>query len=120
MDITTKTLRKGTMEYNNRITKIFGQMPDVAPDPIHFESAEEARDHFFTVEAVDVFTNLTTRVEWKLVNDDNGYPTMVKVTQGFDLSGIGEDYLSRKNVLMDLDKWVKTPYSMLESEDHLF
>ena len=109
------------MQYHNRITKIFGQMPDVVFDtPLFFKSAEEARDHFFTPEAVDVFTNLTTHVEWKLINDENGKPTMVKVTQGFDLSGISEDYLQRKTALMNIDKWVRTPFSMLASEDHLF
>lgn len=109
------------MEIYNRITKIFGQMPDVVGDyPVQFKSAEDARDHFFTPEAVDVFTNLTTHVEWKLINDENGKPTMVKVTQGFDLSGISEDYLQRKMSLMDIDKWVNTPFSMLESQDHLF
>ena len=108
------------MEFHRRISKIFGQMPDVAPVPIEFKTAEEARDHFFTVEAVDVFTNLTTRVEWKLMNDSDGKRTMLQVTQGFDYSPIQGDYLNRKNALMELDRWVRTPYSMQETKDHLF
>jgi hypothetical protein len=108
------------MDYHRRISKLFGQMPDVAPIPVQFTTAFEARDHFFTAEAVDVFTNLTTRVEWQLVDDENNLPTMLKVTQGFDLSGIGSDYNEKKQQLMDEDKWVKTPFSMISLDYHLF
>jgi len=108
------------MDYNRKISKLFGQMPDVAPIPVEFTTAFEARDHFFTAEAVDVFTNLTTRVVWQLVDDENNLPTMLKVTQGFDLSSIGSDYNEKKQQLMDEDKWVKTPFSMISLDDHLF
>ena len=119
----------------NKQTKIFSQN-DIAfstgdgfvTKTVH-ANVEAAKTFFFTAEAVAIWDECCTGLQWALVADDAGNNTKLKVTFDFGSKGgniaAAEDwagqYNSRKQTLLDAGQtnWLKTG-TVDTSTDHLF
>jgi len=113
----------------NKQTSIFSQVDDGSTALTIFASEDAAKSHFFTTEALAVWDETCTTLQWALVADDNGDNTKLKVTFDFGTKGtpnIAEaddwagQYNSRKTALINSDGWAANPYSFESSTDHLF
>ena len=97
-----------------------------------FANTDEAREFFYTDDALAVFDECCTELEWELVNDDDSLATGVKYTYTFGSKGPDEQggaddwpalFTSRKQALEDADNWHKNPhFQTLDNNvsDHLF
>lgn len=106
--------------YHNTFTTINSQIDDGSTAPTVFATIDEAKSYFWTAEALAVVDTYTSRVEYQLVADANGNNTKLKKTEGFDTSGIGDNYNTQKDLLLSSNQWGKNGYTKENSEDHLF
>lgn len=111
----------------NKRTTIFSQIAD---EPTVFADTDSAKSHFFTTDALSVWDECCTNLQWALVADDYGDNTKLKVTFDFGTKGtpnISEaddwagQYNSRKAALKDSDTWFANPaHVVTDQPDHLF
>jgi len=111
----------------NKRTSHFSQ---VAETPTVFADVNSAKSHFFTPEALAVWDECCTTIQWALLADGNGDNTKLKVTFDFGTKGnpsIAEEddwsgqYNSRKTALMNSNDWLKNPTTATADQtDHLF
>jgi len=97
-----------------------------------FANTGEAQEFFYTDDALAVFNECCTELQWALVDDGDGLATGVKYTYTFgskgpDKQGGADDwpalFKSRKQALEDADNWHKNPtYQTLDDDvsSHLF
>ena len=97
-----------------------------------FANTGEAQEFFYTDDALAVFNECCTELQWALVDDDDSLATGVKYTYTFgskgpDKQGGADDwpalFKSRKQALEDADNWHKNPtYQTLDNDvsSHLF
>jgi hypothetical protein len=118
----------------NKTTKILSQTggSDVSWPlwtPTIFSTVEEAKSHFFSTEALAIWDECCTTLEWALLADGNGDNTKLKVTYDFGTKGtptIAEasdwcgQYNSRQQALIDSGNWSNIGYTTEDSTDHLF
>jgi hypothetical protein len=98
--------------------------------PTVFSTVDEAKSHFYTTEALAVWEETCTTLQWALVTDGNGDNTKLKVTFDFGTKGTpgiteADDwpgqYNSRKQALLDSDGWFNNPTTVTPDQpDHLF
>ena len=83
-----------------------------------FANTGEAQEFFYTDDALAVFNECCTELQWALVNDGDSLATGVKYTYTFGTKGTAgiaaaDDwtglYTSRKKTLDDADGWHKNP-----------
>ena len=108
------------MSYHNKFTVITSQIFDGSTALTVFSSIDQAKNFFYTADALSCCDNHTSRVEYQLVADENGDNTKLKRTEGFDTSGIGDQYNTTKDTLLNAGNWANNPYTTAVSEDHLF
>ena len=131
----------------NKQTKIFYQgdvyqyevlgdtdRPEILQAKTAFANLDAAKAYYFTTDALAVWDETCTQIQWALVNDDNGDATKLKVTFAFGTKGnniaAGDDwagqYNSRKNTLIGIGEWHPAsadgtnPKLVTDSTDHLF
>ena len=113
----------------NKQTSIFSQVDDGSTPLTMFADIQAAKSHFFTAEALTVWDETCTTLQWALVADANGDNTKLKVTFDFGTKGTpgiaeaddwAEQYNSRKTTLIDVDGWAANGYTFESSTDHLF
>lgn len=119
----------------NKQTKIFSQIDQefstkdgFFPRTV-FANVDEAKTYFFTTEALSIWNDCCTNLQWALVADENSSNTKLKVTFDFGTKGSGisaaddwaGQYNSRKQALLDAGEsnWFKQG-SIESSTDHLF
>ena len=97
-----------------------------------FANTGEAQEFFYTDDALAVFNECCTELQWALVDDDDSLATGVKYTYTFgskgpDKQGGADDwpalFTSRKQALEDAGNWHKNPhYQTLDNDvsSHLF
>lgn len=116
----------------NKRTTICGQ--EINGSEQIFANVDEAKAHFFTTDALAVWNECCTNLQWKLSADKNGNKTGLKITFDFGTKGgniaAADDwagqYNSRKQALIDSNNWLKTHESSatkLETDnvgEHLF
>jgi hypothetical protein len=96
-----------------------------------FANTTEAQQFFYTDEALAVFNECCTLLQWALVDDDDDLATGVKYTYAFGTKGgnisAADDWAglfdSRKKTLEDAEGWFKNPiYQTLDNNvsSHLF
>ena len=97
-----------------------------------FANTGEAQEFFYTDDALAVFNECCTELQWALVDDDDSLATGVKYTYTFGSKGPDEQggaddwpalFTSRKQALEDADGWHKNPhYQTLDNDvsSHLF
>jgi len=113
----------------NKQTSIFSQTDDGSTALTVFADTDTAKSHFFTTEALAVYDETCTTLQWALVADGNGDNTKLKVTYDFGVKGIPNiapaddwagQYNSRKQALIDSNGWAANGYTTEISTDHLF
>ena len=97
-----------------------------------FANTGEAQEFFYTDDALAVFNECCTELQWALVDDDDSLATGVKYTYTFGSKGPDEQggaddwpalFTSRKQALEDAGNWHKNPhYQTLDNDvsSHLF
>lgn len=122
------------MAVENRYTNIISQNntgyeDGGAPALTIFTTVDQAKNFFFTANALQCMEDHSTQVAWALVADANGDYTRLKRTLGFDLSGQGQQYNNRMIELIAANDWGVSPvdgagaYTTVETTDpseHLF
>ena len=116
----------------NKQTIIISQvMHDGSTAPKVFSSIEEAKTYIFTAEALAIYDDTATELQWALVNEGSGN-TALKKTFGFGTKGAGvdpaddwaEQYNTRKQPLLDSGTWFKSyedrDFLATHSSEHLF
>jgi len=83
---------------------------------IVFGSVSEAKNFFYTGEALACNQNKTIRVEYELATGD----TKLKVTKEFDTSGSGELHNTLQASLISAGKWHANEYTTEETSDHIY
>ena len=120
-----------TFGTHNKITHIYTQVDDGSTALINFADTAAALAYYFTDEALAVFDECCTELQWVVIDD-----TILKYTMAFgvvedpDTAGWGDTFLSRKNALKEqhladstvvgFHKAVWPTYVASTSEDHLF
>lgn len=128
----------------NKQTKIFYQgdvydyevlgdtdRPEILRAKTVFANTDAAKSFYFTDDAITVFNETCTQLQWALVNDDNGDATKLKVTYAFGSKGgnIAADsdwagqFNSRMTTLLNIGEYHKSagnPKLVTDSSDHLF
>lgn len=119
----------------NKQTKIISQndIPFSTNDGFYDKTVhadvEAAKTFFFTTEALAIWDECCTNLQWALVADDDGNNTKLKITFDFGTKGgniaTADDwagqYNSRKTTLLNAGQtnWLKTG-EVATSTDHLF
>lgn len=114
----------------NKFTSHFSQVDDGSTPLTIFSSIDQAKSYFYTTEALAVWDECGTTLQWALLADGNGDNTKLKVTVDFGTKGnsdIAEAddwaglYNSRKTALIDSNGWFANPTSVaVDQTDHLF
>ena len=113
----------------NKQTSIFSQIDDGSTALTVFADTDAAKSFFFTTEALAVWDETCTTLQWALVADGNGDNTKLKVTFDFGTKGAGtaeaddwsEQYNSRKTALINSNNWSGAfGFSHQSSTEHLF
>lgn len=114
----------------NKRTSHFSQVYDGSTALTIFADTDTAKSHFFTTEALAVWDETCTTLQWALLADGNGENTRLKVTFDFGTKGtpgIAEaddwagQYNFRKQALIDSNSWFKNPtMATPDQSDHLF
>ena len=117
----------------NKQTKIASQIDDGSTALTTFEDVAAAKTFYFTDDALAVWEETCTRLQWALVADGDGNNTKLKFTFAFGTKGAGTaeaddwgmQYNSRKTVLINNNTWMKLrldgpEFSIDNSTDHIF
>jgi hypothetical protein len=108
----------------NKKTQILTQIDDVSTALQNFADVDTAKSWFYTANALTVFDECCTELQWSLVDNQKLKYTMAFGTKG--TPGIAEaddwagQFNSRKTVLMDSNDWSNNFYTTEDSTDHLF
>jgi len=113
--------------YNKR-TQILSQIDDGSTALTNHADVAAAKSFFYTVDALAVFDECCTQLQWSVENDGNGNATQLKYTMAFGTKGgnITEaddwagQFNSRKQALINSTGWSANPYTTQESNSHLF
>ena len=119
-----------TYGIHNKKSGIFNQSSDGSSLRQAFSNVTEAKAFFFTTEALAVWDECCTQLQWALVDDELGNATRLKFTMAFgrktDLpaDNTGNDksndwaelYISRQKALSDSDGWYKNDHT--DGEPH--
>ena len=93
----------------NKITHIAAQPYDGSTALTTFSSVDEAKAFYFTADAITVFDETCTELQWEVINDERGDKTKLKWTMAFGTKGTGTaeaddwsaQHLTRKQALID-------------------
>lgn len=94
-----------------------------------FSNVTDAKNFYYTAEELAVFDTWCSKVQWAVINDDNGDATQLKVTVEFDAEPVG-NAANWHSALDDLQSGTGTFFSdkgeaglvigIKQSDDHLF
>ena len=118
--MTNSDNRYGTF---NKRTTIFSQIDDGSTALTTFTTVAEAKSFFFTTEALVVYDECCTELQWALVGTTGLKRTMTFGTKGGNIAAAddwAEQYNSRKTALINANNWAKNGYSIQEVDSHLF
>ena len=107
----------------NKRTTIFSQIDDGSTALTTFATVAEAKVFFFTTEALAVYDECCTELQWALVGSTGLKRTMTFGTKGGNIAAAddwAEQYKSRKAALASANKWAKFAWAHSETSDHLF
>ena len=93
----------------NKITHIAAQPYDGSTALTTFSSVDEAKAFFFTADAITIFDETCTELQWEVINDARGDATSLKWTMAFGTKGTGTaeaddwsaQHLTRKQAKID-------------------
>lgn len=93
----------------NKITHIAAQPYDGSTALTTFSSVDEAKAFYFTTDAITIFDETCTELQWEVINDSRGDATSLKWTMAFGTKGTGTaeaddwsaQHLTRKQAKID-------------------
>ena len=93
----------------NKITHIAAQPYDGSTALTTFSSVDEAKAFYFTSDAITIFDETCTELQWEVINDARGDATSLKWTMAFGTKGTGTaeaddwsaQHISRKQAKID-------------------
>ena len=109
--------------YNKR-TQILTQIDDGSTALQNFADVDTAKAWFYTANALTVFDECCTELQWSVIDSQKLKYTMAFGTKG--TPGIAEaddwagQFNSRKTALIDSNDWANNPYTTEEVDSHLF
>jgi hypothetical protein len=119
--MTNSDNRYGTF---NKRTTIFSQIDDSSTVLTTFATVAEAKAFFLTTQALAVYDECCTELQWALVGTTGLKCTMTFGTKGGNIAAAddwAEQYNSKKTALMNDSKWnTIRGYNTEESDSHLF
>jgi len=119
--MTNSDNRYGTF---NKRTTIFSQIDDSSTVLTTFATVAEAKAFFLTTQALAVYDECCTELQWALVGTTGLKCTMTFGTKGGNIAAAddwAEQYNSKKTTLMNDSKWnTIRGYNTEESDSHLF
>jgi hypothetical protein len=107
----------------NKRTTIFSQIDDGSTALTTFATVSAAKSFFFTTEALAVYDECCTELQWALVDTTGLKCTMTFGTKGYPTTASddwAEQYNSRQTALRNSNNWVKNGYTFQETDSHLF
>ena len=108
----------------NKRTQILSQYDDGSTALQNFADVDAAKSWFYTANALTVFDECCTELQWSVVDNQKLKYTMTFGTKGpADISPADDwagQFNSRKTALIDAGNWGNNPYATEESTDHLF
>ena len=109
----------------NKKTQILSQIDDGSTAFTNHADVAAAKSFFYSADALTVFDECCTELQWAVVDNTKLKCTMTFGTKG--TSGIteaddwAEQFNSRKTALIDAGNWAtNNGYSTADSTDHLF
>jgi hypothetical protein len=107
----------------NKRTQTLSQVDDGSTALATFDTADEAKSFFYTTEALAVFDECCTELEWTVIDNNKLKNTITFGTKGGVIDPSDDwagQFNSRKTALINAGNWSQNPYTTAESEDHLF
>ena len=123
----------------NKQTMMHTQNDDGSTALTTFADVAAAQAYIYSSEALAVYNECATTIQWALVADDDGNNTGLKVTLDFGTKGTvgiaaaddwAEQYNSRKTTLANADNWIitqlgddstyKPGFTVTDISSHLF
>lgn len=118
--MTNSDNRYGTF---NKRTQILTQIDDGSTVPTTFATVTEAKSFFYTDNALAVFNECCTELQWALAGTTGLKYTMTFGTKGGNIAAADDwagQFNSRKTALINANNWSKNPYTTEEVNSHLF
>jgi hypothetical protein len=108
----------------NKRTQILTQVDDGSTALQNFADVETAKAWFYTADALAVFDECCTELQWSVVDNQKLKYTMTFGTKGTPNIAPADDWAgqfnSRKQALMDSRGWANNGYTTTETDSHLF
>jgi len=117
----------------NKQTILHSQPSDESSLVTEFASVDAAKSYIYTANALTVWDECCTNLQWSLVADSHGRNTQLKVTFDFGTKGTSDinssddwaaQWTSRRQALIDADDWMQDQafwaVTCSTSTDHLF
>jgi len=108
----------------NKRTLILSQIDDGSTAIINHASVDAAKSFFYTAEALAVFDECCTQLEWAIVDSTKLKCTMTFGTKGGNIAAADDwagQFNSRKTALINSNGWANgNAYTTEESNSHLF
>jgi hypothetical protein len=118
--MTNSDNRYGTF---NKRTQILTQIDDGSTVPTTFATVAEAKSFFYTDNALAVFDECCTELQWALVGTTGLKYTMTFGTKGGNIAAADDwagQFNSRKTALINAKNWAKNGYTTEDVTSHLF
>jgi hypothetical protein len=121
-----KTMPNSDNQYGtfNKRTQILSQIDDGSTALENFADVETAKSWFYTANALTVFDECCTELQWSVVDSQKLKYTMTFGTKGTPNIAPADDWAdqfnSRKQALMDSNGWANNGYTTEEVDSHLF
>ena len=107
----------------NKRTQILSQIDDGSTALQNFADVEEAKSWFYTADALTVFDECCTELQWSVVDSQKLKYTMTFGTKGTANISAADDwaeqYNSRKTALINSQGWTKVNCTFTDDSNHL-
>lgn len=108
----------------NKKTQILSQIDDGSTALQNFADVDAAKSWFYTANALTVFDECCTELQWSVVDNQKLKYTMTFGTKGTpdiaEADDWAEQYKSRQTALMGSNDWANNPHTTEEVDSHLF
>lgn len=108
----------------NKRTQILSQIDDGSTALTNHANVDAAKSFFYTADALTVFDECCTELQWAVVDNTKLKYTMTFGTKGTaDISAADDwagQFNSRKNALIGSNGWSNNGYTTEEVDSHLF
>jgi len=108
---------------HNKLTQILSQIDDGSTPLTNHADVDAAKSFFYTTEALAVFDECCTQLQWAVVDNTKLKCTMAFGTKGGNIAAADDwagQFNSRKTALINSSGWNNNQYTTASSDAHLF